>query len=84
MQRKFFSMLSMHLYENMKEEDLQTKAIHVIAHDMSIPSDQVARLYALVLNRYLKQANVKEFLSVIVERRVRILLTKLQARQRMS
>ncbi|MGC2064515.1 MAG: DUF3562 domain-containing protein [Thermodesulfovibrionales bacterium] len=67
----------------MKKEDPQTKAIHVIAHDMSVPSDKVARLYGLVLNRYMKRAKVKDFLNVIVERRVRILLAKLQTRQRM-
>jgi hypothetical protein len=31
----------------------------------------------------MKQAKVKDFLNVIVERRVRILLAKLQARRRM-
>lgn len=66
----------------MKKEDPKTRAIDVISRDLSVSSDRVARLYTLVLSRYREQARVVDFLHVLVERRVRILLEKLQTRRR--
>ena len=72
----------MHHDEAMNKEDPQRKVYNIIADDMGVPTDKVARLYALVLSRYVKQAKVKDFLNVIVERRVRILLAKIKAQQK--
>lgn len=62
------------LYENEIEERQHSNAIEMIAMHTGIPADEVRRFYIIVLERFKRQARVKDFLTILVSRRVEYLL----------
>jgi hypothetical protein len=79
--RKVISMTGGPLYDNQSEMKLHTEAIRrIVLHYHDIPEEKVTRLYEIVLRRYKAEARVKDFLAVLVGRRVAQLLQKCNGR----
>ncbi len=69
------------LYDDPAEMKLHKEAIrHIVMHHFDISEEQVSRLYEIVLRRYKAQAKVRDFLVVLVGRRVELLLQKWSGR----
>ncbi|MDD3553613.1 MAG: DUF3562 domain-containing protein [Deltaproteobacteria bacterium] len=64
------------LYEDEIEERQHSNAIEMIAMGTGTPVDEVKRLYIVVLERFKRQARVKDFLPILVRRMVESLLKK--------
>jgi len=64
------------LFGDAAEMKTHTGVIRQISRHLDIPEERVARLYEIVLKRYKTRARIKDFLIVLVERRVENLLRK--------
>lgn len=62
------------LYDSDTGERLNLNDIEMIAMDTGISADEVGRLYNLVLKRFIRGARIKDFLPILVSRRVKHLL----------
>ena len=62
------------LYNSNTGERLHLNDIEMIAMDTGISADEVRRLYNLVLKRFIRGARIKDFLPILVSRRVKHLL----------
>jgi hypothetical protein len=63
-------------FDNAHEMKMHTSVIRHISQHLDIPEEQVAKLYEIVLKRYKSRARIKDFLIVLVGRRVENLLRK--------
>lgn len=69
------------LYGNEKEKKQHLHNIESIAHDTGIPYDDVALLYEVALDKTRKGARVKDYLPILVPRKVKyVLITRLHFR----
>lgn len=62
------------LYDDETERKLHLNAVEMLAMDMGISAEEVERLYNIVLERFKRGATVKDFLPILVSRRVKYLL----------
>jgi hypothetical protein len=67
---------SNHLYDDENERKLHLNAVEMIALRIGASQDDVERVYKIVLRRFKKVAKVKDFLPILVGRRVEYLLNK--------
>jgi len=51
-------------------------AVKALADHLGIPVDDIYRLYCIVLNRLAKEAKIKDYLPILVSRRVSYLIQK--------
>ncbi|WP_333654462.1 three-helix bundle dimerization domain-containing protein [Dissulfurispira sp.] len=56
------------------EKRLHSNAIEMLTRDLDISADEIRRLYNIVLERLKRDATVKDFLPILVSRRVKYLL----------
>lgn len=68
------------LYDDEPEKRQHLHAIQMLARDMRIPMDVVRQLYEVELGGLKQEATVKDFLIVIVSRRVTEMIKKMIAR----
>lgn len=62
------------LYENESERMRHLSVIQAVAKHIGAPLDEVERLHGIVLKRYKTSAKIKDFLPILVSRRVEYLL----------
>ena len=62
------------LYENESERMRHLSVIQAVAKHIGAPLDEVERLHGIVLKRYKTSAIIKDFLPILVSRRVEYLL----------
>ena len=62
-----------HLYDNEKEKRLNTHAIEMLSARLGAPLEEVERIYSIVLYRFKRSARVKDFLPILVTRKVQYL-----------
>ncbi len=63
-----------HLHDNESERKLHMNAVQMLALRIGASHENVERVYAIVLRRFKKGAKVKDFLPILVSRRVEYLL----------
>jgi hypothetical protein len=63
-------------FDNAREMKTHTAVIRHISLQLDVPEEKVTRLYEIVLDRYRTRARIKDFLIVLVGRRVEHLLRK--------
>lgn len=68
------------LYDDEIEKRQHLNAIQTLAGNMRIPMDMVRQLYEVELEDLKQSAKVKDFLTVIVSRRVTEIIKKMVAR----
>ena len=61
------------LYENKTEKKFHMNAIHLLALNMEMSVDEVKKLYQIVLKRLKRESKIKEFLPLLVSKRVEYL-----------
>jgi uncharacterized small protein (DUF1192 family) len=64
------------LYDDENERRLHLYAVEMLALRIGASQEDVERIYEIVLRRFKKGAKVKDFLPVLVGRRVEYLLNK--------
>lgn len=64
------------LYDDENERKLHLNAVEMIALRIGASQEDVERVYEIVLRRFKKGAKVKDFLPILVSRRVEYLLNK--------
>jgi Protein of unknown function (DUF3562) len=64
------------LYDDEIERRLHHSAMKVLSDHAGLSADKVERLYEIVLDRLKREAKIKDFLPILVSRRVRYLLNK--------
>lgn len=65
------------LYENDTEERVHLNVIKMLtARFGGVSADEIKRLYEILLKRFKKEAKVKDFLPILVSRRVASLFNK--------
>ena len=69
------------LYDDETERGLHLRAIKILSSNVGLSVERVERLYEIVLNRLKKEAKIKDFLPILVSRRVRYLLEKRSSRK---
>lgn len=62
-----------YLYEDDNERKLHLNAVEMIALRVGASVEDVERVYKIVLRRFKKKAKVKDFLPILVSRRVEYL-----------
>jgi hypothetical protein len=62
------------LYENESERMRHLSAIQAVAKHIGAPLDEVERLHGIVLKKYKTSAKIKDYLPILVSRRVEYLL----------
>lgn len=62
-----------HLYDNDKEKRQNTQTIEMLSDRLGVPFGEVERIYRIVLYRFKRSARVKDYLPILVSRRVRYL-----------
>jgi hypothetical protein len=67
-------MTAIQLYEDEAEKTLHARAIKTLARDLKSPEAQISQIYELELEKLKVDARVKEFLTVLVSRRIREIL----------
>lgn len=70
------------LYDDETERKLHLNAIEMIALRAGASVEDVEKVYEIVLRRFKKMARVKDFLPILVSRRVEYLLTVRRNRDR--
>jgi hypothetical protein len=68
-------MVAMMLYENESEKRQHLSAIHVLASTFGIAEESVRQLYEHELQSLIGQARVRDFLSVLVIRKLKERIT---------
>ena len=69
------------LYDDEIEKRLHLRAIKILSANAGLSADRVERLYEIVLHRLKGEAKIKDFLPILVSRRVRYLLEKRSSRK---
>ncbi len=64
------------LYDDETERKLHLNAIEMLAQRFEASVEDVERIYEIVFRRFKKGAKVKDFLPILVSRRVEYLLNK--------
>lgn len=64
------------LYEDENERKLHLNAVEVLAQRIGNSQEEVQRIYEIVLKRFKKGAKIKDFLPILVSKRVEYLLNK--------
>lgn len=64
------------LYDDENEMRLHLNAVEMLALRIGASQDDVKRVYEIVLRRFKSLAKVKDFLPILVSRRVEYLLNK--------
>ena len=64
------------LYDDETEERLHLGAIQALSIRIGLSMDKVERLYEIVLNRFKREAKIRDYLPILVSRRVQYLLDK--------
>ncbi|HAM49651.1 MAG TPA: hypothetical protein DCP92_02745 [Nitrospiraceae bacterium] len=64
------------LYDDEIERRLHLSAMKMLSDHAGLSADMVERLYEIVLDRLKREAKIKDFLPILVSRRVRYLLNK--------
>ncbi len=64
------------LYEDENERKLHLNAVEMIALRIGNSQEEVQRIYEIVLKRFKKVAKIKDFLPILVSKRVEYLLNK--------
>lgn len=59
------------LYENEKEERWHSNAIEMLAKDLGISVEKIHSLYAIVLEEFIRDSKIKDYLPILVSRRVK-------------
>lgn len=62
------------LLEDEMGKKRHARALEILARDTGVPVDKVGRLYELELEKLKKGARIKDFLTLLVSRRVKDLL----------
>ncbi len=62
-----------------KEKRKHINAIHNISLDTGIPEENVTSLYEEILERYWSDARIKDYLSILVSREVKDILSSNQS-----
>jgi len=70
------SFKTVQLYDDENERRLHLNAVEMIALRLGDSQEDVKRLYEIVLKRFKQAAKVKDFLPILVGRRVEYLLNK--------
>ncbi|MGO9377162.1 MAG: DUF3562 domain-containing protein [Dissulfurispiraceae bacterium] len=52
------------------------EAVNTIADDMRIPVDRVHKIYCIVLEKFSKDARIRDYLPILVTKKVRNLMRK--------
>jgi hypothetical protein len=52
------------------------EAVNALADDMQIPVDRVHKIYRIVLERFSKEARIRDYLPILVTKKVRNLMRK--------
>ena len=68
------------LYDDETEKRQQLNAIQMLALDMRIPMDVISQLYEVELGELKQSVKIKDFLTVLVSRRVREMIKNMIAR----
>jgi hypothetical protein len=68
------------LYGDETEERQHLNAIQMLSRDLKIPMDAISQLYESELGVLKQSAKVKDFLTLIVSRRVKEMIKKMIAR----
>lgn len=63
-----------HLFDNESERKLHLNAVEMLVLRIGASQEDVERVYEIVLRRFKKVAKVKDFLPILVSRRVEYLL----------
>lgn len=58
-------------YENENEMRQHLSAIHLLSQDSGVPEEDIRMLYEQELDRLKERARIKDFLSVLVSRRIK-------------
>jgi hypothetical protein len=64
------------LYDDETERRLHSGAMKMLSTHARLSVDEVERLYEIVLSRFKREAKIKDFLPILVSRRVLYLLDK--------
>jgi hypothetical protein len=64
------------LYDDENERRLHLNAVEMIAQRIGASQEDVEKVYKIVLRRFKRLAKVKDFLPILVSRRVEYLLNK--------
>ena len=64
------------LYGDENERRLHLKSMEMLAQRLGVSQDDVKRVYDIVLRRFKRGAKVRDFLPILVGRRVEYLLAK--------
>lgn len=64
----------MPIYENENEKRLHLNAVEILSRRNGAPPEEIERLYEIVLMRFKREAKVKDFLPILVTRRVEYLM----------
>jgi hypothetical protein len=62
------------LYEDDQEKQHHTHAVHILAENVSISEIELLELYENVLREYKRNVKIKNFLPILVAKKVRELL----------
>lgn len=69
------------LYDDENEKRLHINAIEMIALRIGSPVEDVKRLYEIVLRRFKKAVKIKDFLPILVSKKVEHLLSIRERKQ---
>jgi hypothetical protein len=64
-------MVAMTLYETEADKQKHLSAIRLLAINLGLPEDSIRRLYEYELRSLMKRARIRDFLSVLIIRRIR-------------
>ncbi|NTU41745.1 MAG: DUF3562 domain-containing protein [Nitrospirales bacterium] len=70
------AMMEADIFSDEKEYRQHRSSMERVAGDLNVPFDMVERVYGIVLCRYVRTAHVKDFLPILVSKKVRYLLRK--------
>ena len=59
------------LYENEEQQKQHLRAIQTLSKEVRRPEEEINRLYYLVLQEYEKEAKVKTYLPILINKRVK-------------
>lgn len=68
--------MSVLLYKNGIEKRSHLNAVKMLAGDFNISEEEITNIYEIELEKLNKEARIKDFLSVLVIRRVKEILLK--------
>jgi hypothetical protein len=72
------------LYDDEAEKRLHLGAIAMLSARIGLSADKVERLYEIVLSRFKREARIKDYLPILVSRRVHYLLDKRNSEKKIA